>query len=90
MAKKPKPRPLPKGSHKATPLASLAVREILRARKQQEVLKRRIAMLKALIIREGGGTAHGYRTFVSHLSGGTYHRVVVKKPSDELKMVKIK
>lgn len=87
MAKKTK-APL-KGSQEANAVVAEAIRQLLRTRLRQAVLKRRAALLTKLIVDGGGGTAHGYRAYMTHVSGGTYYRKVTVKPRDQLKLVPV-
>lgn len=89
MAKAKKPRKPPAGSHPASVAVAVAIRELLKAQRQQAVLKKRVAFLKAAIVKAGGGTAHGYRAYASRVSGGTYYRTVVVRPKTVLKLVKV-
>lgn len=85
-AKKREKKP-PLGSHKATMLASEALRQLLKVRAQQALLKRRAALLKKIIIEQGAGSAHGYRSYVYHIHAYRTTRVVNVKEHDELKLV---
>lgn len=87
-AKKKEKKPL-NGSHKATPLAALALKPLLKVRAQQEVLKRRARLLKKIIMDQGGGSAHGYRSYTYHVRASVSQRTVRVKAHDELKLVEI-
>lgn len=84
-----KKKPLLKGSHKASLLAAEALRQLLKTQASLSILKRRATMLKGIIMREGGGTAHGYRSYVSSVKASVSYRTVRVKAHDVLKLVKI-
>lgn len=84
----PKPKKALKGSHKATIACSVAIRELLKVREKQAILTKRAKLLQQRIIAEGEGSAHGVRTFLTHVAGGRYW--VNKKAHDRLAVVKDK
>lgn len=89
MAVKPKKEKVLKGSHKASPLAAEALRQLLKTQAQAAILKARMKNLRNLIMREGGGTAHDHRMYVSHVKASIHYRTVTVKAHDILKIVPI-
>ena len=87
MAKAKKLPPL-KGSHAAPPLVAEALRQLLRTQAKQAILAKRVKLLKRLIVEGGGGTAHGYRTFVSPVRTSLAQRTVRVKDHGALRIVK--
>ena len=85
-AKQRKPRRL-SGSHPASVKASVAIAELLKVKAQIAILSKRRSLLIKIIIAEGAGTAHGYRTFISH--SPARHYWATKKERDDLKLVAI-
>lgn len=85
MAKTKKVRPPPAGAHTPTPLVREALRQLIKTRAKQAVLKKRAAMLQKIIMAGGGGAAFGYRAYISHIRASTYVRTV--KAHDALRVV---
>ena len=79
-----KPKPL-KGSHTATVRASVAIKELLKTKAALAILAKRRALLIKVIMAEGCGSAHGYRTYVTHSPACTYW--AHKKAYDGLKLI---
>ena len=79
-----KPKPL-KGSHPATVKAGVALRELLKVKAKLAILAKRRALLVKIIMAEGCGSAHGYRTYVTHSPACTYW--AHKKAYDGLKLI---
>lgn len=82
-----KQRPAPMGSFPASPSATVLIEQLIKVRKQSAVLAKRSKLLRAMIMDKGCGAAHGYRTYVAHVSAG--RRMVTIKAHDELKVVEI-
>lgn len=87
MAKKPKVKPPLKGSHIAAPKVAEAIRQLIRTRARQAILKQRSALLQKLIIEGGGGSAHGYRAYISHFNGFHGYRYINQRAKDTVKLV---
>lgn len=88
MARKAKKARVPlKGEKPATTKAALAIKELLKTRMKMSVLTKRKSLLIKIIKEEGCGSAHGYRTYISHSPACTY--VAHKKASDSLKLIAI-
>ena len=82
--KKTKPKKPPVWSHKATTRCSVAIRELLAARKKYAVILKKMALLQSIIIQEGGGmdVAQKVRAAIRHQSGSVkYRRVTTKERS---------
>lgn len=86
-AKEPKPRKPPAGSHTAAPLVSAAIKELVKTKARAAVLRKRAALLQAIIEKGGCGSAHGYRTYISHTCAG--QRWVRVKEAWRVALVKI-
>lgn len=69
-AKKAKP-PL-RGSAPAAPLVAEAIRQLLKQQAKAEILKKRMAFLRKLIMDNGGGTAYGYRAYAYEYPARSY------------------
>lgn len=80
--------PVLQGSHPATTRAAVAIGELLKVREKLALLGKKRALLVRLIMDEGGCSAHGYRSYVSHVRSCTY--TARKKEHDELKLIAIK
>jgi len=79
-----------RGGHKASPAVSVAIRELLKLREQRRILREKYAMLACMVIAGDGGTAHGYRVYVSHVCATRYVREVRVKEHDKLVFVELK
>lgn len=79
MKKDAKPKKPPVWSHQATPAAAVAIRELRKVRKQQALLAKKAALLNDLIVKEGGGAAHGVRAAIRHQSASSKYRLVTVK-----------
>ena len=80
--KKTKPKKPPVWSHKATTRCSVAIRELLAAKKKYAVILKKMALLQSIIVQEGGGLAHGVRAAIRHQRASIkYRRVTVKERS---------
>ena len=79
-----KPKPL-KSSHPATVKAGVALRGLLKVKAKLAILAKRRALLVKIIMAEGCGSAHGYRTYVSHSDARSYW--AHKKARDDLKLI---
>lgn len=83
--KKPKspktPKP-PVWSFTATARCSVAIRELLRVREKQAILNKQAKLLQEMIVKEGGGQAHGVRAAVRHQRAGSATRHVTWKARD--------
>ena len=79
-----KPKPL-KGSHTATVRASVAIKELLKTKAALAILAKRRALLIKVIMEEGAGAAHGYRSYVAH--SAARHYWAHKKARDDLKLI---
>lgn len=67
-------------SHKATPRCSVAIKQLLALKEQSVILRKKIALLQSMIIKEGGGLAHGVRAAIRHQNASiSYRRVKVKQ-----------
>jgi len=77
MAKKEKKEPA--WSHRASPKASVAIRELQKVREQQALLTKKAALLQELIVKEGGGFAHGVRAAVRHQRASERRTIVRTK-----------
>lgn len=69
-------------SHRASPAASVAISELKKVKAQQAILSKKSALLQRIIVKEGGGAAHGVRAAVRHQDGYTGMRKVSRKPRD--------
>ena len=87
--KKKEVKPPLRGSHKASLMAAEALKQLLKVKAQQAVLKRRARLLKQIIMDQGGGAAHGYRPYTYHVRASVSQRTVRVKAHDELKLVEI-
>lgn len=74
-----KPKKPPAWSQPATCKASLAIRELRKLKSQQEILRKKSALLQKIIIDEGGGQAHGVRAAIRHTKASRVVRTVVTK-----------
>lgn len=76
--KKPK-KPLA-WSHKATPRCAVAIRELLRMKREYALVLKKMGLLQSIIIKEGGGAAHNVRAAIRHQNGSiSYRRIKVKE-----------
>jgi hypothetical protein len=71
-------------SHKATPEAARAMKQLRRVRAQQALLAEQSKQLQEVIIKDGGGMAHGMRAAIHHQSGGQRWRMVTIKARDNV------
>lgn len=69
-------------SHKATPHAERAIRELIRLKRKQAKLAERARQLQDEIIKEGGGLACGVRAAIRHQRASRSLRWVTVKKRD--------
>lgn len=77
--KEPKAKKPPVWSFPATPKASVAIRELQKVKEQQAILAKKSALLNEIIVKEGGGAAHGVRAAIRHQAASSKYRLVTVK-----------
>lgn len=77
MSKKEKKPPV--WSQPASVKAALTIRELRKLKAQQEILRKKPALLQQIIIDEGGGQAHGVRAAIRRQKASERRTVVRTK-----------
>lgn len=86
-AKKKKAKPPLLGTHPATALAAVAIKELIKTRKMMALLAKRRDLLIKIVKEEGCGSAHGYRSYMYHSEARSY--CGYRKAADHLKLIAI-
>ena len=75
------------GAHPASAPVRVAIRELLKVKAEQAILAKKSKLLRGIIAQNGGGSALGYRSYVSHHAATC--RWVRSKACDTVTLVKV-